>query len=336
MIKHIYLFIFAALSFQSFAQYPPAVGQIGSTAIYKDSSIFIDWAITCDIKRGYVDISDTTIEDPAYPGTNKASYGDNTAAFGKADNNTISLGDGGSAVLTFSHPISNGQGFDFAVFENSFDDIFLELAYVEVSSDGIHFVRFPSVSLSQTTTQIQGFGTLDATKIYNLAGKYKVYYGTPFDLSDLQDSTGIDISHIIAVKIVDVVGSISELYKNYDSQGHIINDPFPTPFGTGGFDLDAVGVINNSTNTGVTSIINATESIKIYPNPVADFLYIAINNRNSYNIQLINASGKIVKQINSDKNININVMDVSSGIYLVKVSDNNGNVFTQKIIINKL
>jgi hypothetical protein len=33
-------------------------------------------------------------------------------------------------------------------------------------------------------------------------------------------------------------------YASYDSQGHQINDPWPTNFPTGGFDLDAVGVIN--------------------------------------------------------------------------------------------
>jgi hypothetical protein len=33
-------------------------------------------------------------------------------------------------------------------------------------------------------------------------------------------------------------------YASCDSQGHQINDPWPTPFPTGGFDLDAVGVIH--------------------------------------------------------------------------------------------
>ena len=38
-------------------------------------------------------------------------------------------------------------------------------------------------------------------------------------------------------------------YASYDSQRHQINDPWPTAFdiGTGGFDLDAVGVINEKT-----------------------------------------------------------------------------------------
>jgi hypothetical protein len=333
MKKFTFLFVLILFNLSVFAQYPPAAGQIGSTAIYKDSSVFIDWAVMCSITRGYINISDTSFEDPAYPGTNKASFGDSAAVYGIADNNTISLGDGGSAVLTFSHPISNGQGFDFAVFENSFDDTFLELAYVEVSSDGIHFVRFPSVSLTQTTSQIPGFGTLDATKIHNLAGKYKVFYGTPFDLNDLQDSTGINLNNITHIRIVDVIGSISENYLNYDSQGHIINDPFPTPFGMGGFDLDAVGVIHNTTNTGISDNISEKRIISIYPNPSSNYININTLNPGKYQIQLMDISAKVLKQLDFESNISFEVSDLQKGIYFIKGNDENGNTFSEKIII---
>lgn len=335
MQKLTFLLVITLFSLNVFAQYPPAAGQIGSSAIYKDSSVFIDWAVMCNITRGYVDISDTTFEDSAYPGTNMASFGNAAGSFGIADNNTVSFGDGGSAVVSFNHPVSNGQGFDFAVFENSFDDMFLELAYVEVSSDGTHFVRFPSVSLTQTTTQIPGFGTLDATKIHNLAGKYKAYYGTPFDLSDLQDSAGVDLNHITHVKIIDVIGSINESFKNYDSQGHIINDPFPTPFWISGFDLDAVGVINNTANTGINANRKINESINIFPNPVVDVVTICINNSYLNNIQLIDFTGKIVKQYYFYKRINIDVKDLLTGIYFARITDGRGNIYTQKIIINQ-
>jgi hypothetical protein len=333
MKKSIILFVFSLLLTKLFAQYPPAAGQIGSTAIFKDSSVFIEWAAMCNVTRGFVDISDTAFEDPDYPGTNKASFGDSSAALGLADNNTVSLGDGGSAALTFSHPVSNGQGFDFAVFENSFDDFFLELAFVEVSSDGVHFVRFPSTSLTQTANQIASFGILDATKIHNLAGKYKVFYGTPFDLSDLQDSTGIDLGNITHIRIVDVIGSISENYLNYDSQGHIINDPFPTPFGMGGFDLDAVGVIHNTTNTGISDNISEKRIISIYPNPSSNYININTLNPGKYQIQLMDISAKVLKQLDFESNISFEVSDLQKGIYFIKGNDENGNTFSEKIII---
>ena len=57
--------------------------------------------------------------------------------------------------------------------------------------------------------------------------------------------TNLDINNITHVKIIDVIGSINQSYASYDSQGNIINDPFPTPYETGGFDLDAIGVIHS-------------------------------------------------------------------------------------------
>ena len=43
----------------------------------------------------------------------------------------------------------NGNSWDFCVFENAFNDSFLELGFVEVSSNGNDFYRFPSTSFTQ-------------------------------------------------------------------------------------------------------------------------------------------------------------------------------------------
>jgi hypothetical protein len=48
------------------------------------------------------------------------------------------------------------------------------------------------------------------------------------------------------VRITDVVGSIDPRYWTRDSLGNLINDPFTTPFASGGFDLNGVGVINEA------------------------------------------------------------------------------------------
>ena len=197
------------------------------------------WATGIEVVRGWQDISN--------PQFGLADFGTPQDALGPAQGGTnwgvVSLGDGGVAILTFEKPIANGPGWDFAVFENSFDGRFLELAFVEVSSDGVNYQRFPAVSLTQTETQIATFGTLDPTYLYHLAGKYQAGYGTPFDLDQIKDVNPlVDVTRITHVRIVDVVGSLNEAYCSYDSQGNKINDPWPTPFGTGGFDLDAVGV----------------------------------------------------------------------------------------------
>jgi len=232
--------------------YAPAAGQPGSTAIHMDDAAFVAWATGVDVVRGPQDIASATPSD--------ASYGTPSNALGKAagsSTDVVSLGDGGSATLTFDKAIANGPGFDFAVFENGFSDTFLEIGFVEVSSDGSNFVRFDAVSLTPTDTQVGGFGELDPTNLYNFAGKYKQGYGTPFDLDELTGTSGLDVDNVTHVRIIDVVGSINDSYATYDSLGNKVNDPYPTGFSSGGFDLDAVGVINQVPEPGSIALLLA-------------------------------------------------------------------------------
>lgn len=287
------------------AQYPPAAGLPGSTAIHADSTIFTGWASRCYVQRGFVDIQQ--------PELGSVSYGNESDALGKADNHVVSLGDGGIAVVSFGYPICDKTGFDFAVFENSFDGHFLELAFVEVSSDSIHWFRFPAVSLTPTTEQVGTFGTLDPTKIHNLAGKYTVMYGTPFDLADIENNQNLDKQNIRFVRIIDVVGTINPAYATYDALQNIVNDPYPTPFHTGGFDLDAVGVIHSCTDN-VQSV--SLTSLSVYPVPCSDYFTITpIQEITEYFITDVN--GKTLLQGNDISFINVS--HLQSGVYFIHI-----------------
>jgi hypothetical protein len=231
--------------------FAPGAGQSGSTAIFKDDSRFVEWAAGISVSRGPMEIDDSSL--------GAASYGAPEDAVGKVkgvNTKVVSLGDGGSATLTFSNPIANGPGFDFAVFENADPEAYLELAFVEVSSNGTDFFRFPSISSTPTSSQVGGFGTLDPTDIYNLAGKYKLNYGTPFDLSELAGASSLlNVNAVTHVRVVDVVGCTQDAYASRDSQGNAVNDPWPTPFASGGFDLAGVGVINEVPEPGMVANI---------------------------------------------------------------------------------
>ena len=190
-------------------------------------------------------------EDISDPQSPLANFGQSINATGVAEGNStdvVSLGDGGSIILSFPYPISNGPGPDFAVFENGFSNDFLELAFVEVSTNGTDFVRFPATSNTSSASQTGTFGNTDPTLVNNLAGKYRQGFGTPFDLAELADSTGIKLDSINYIKLVDVVGSIDPVFASYDANGNPVNDPFPTPFPSSGFDLDAIGVIHQTTH----------------------------------------------------------------------------------------
>jgi len=235
--------------------YDPQVGFGSTDAIARDDPRIIGWATSGTIVRGSADISD--------PGAPNVLFGSVSNAYGAADamvddgTPTVSLGDGGMVTMTFGFSIQNYAGPDFAIFENGFvpDGLttgaaFLELAHVEVSSDGLNFFRFDSVSLTQTSTQTLGgdggdpYGNTDASDLHNLAGKYIAGYGTPFDLQELAGvSPLLDIDAVTHIRVIDVVGSIDSEYGTLDSMDNLINDPFTTFVPQGGFDLDAIAIL---------------------------------------------------------------------------------------------
>ena len=328
----ILLFLWLSVAGKVFSQFAPQAGTEGSTAIPADSPLFVEWANYCKVHRGYINIEDTT---ETYSDSNRASFGADSLACGMPGSNmdVVSLGDGGWAVLSFEYPICDGEAWDFAVFENGFlkqpdtTKAFLELAFVEVSSDSIHFVRFPAVSLTAADKQVGTFDGLNATKINNLAGKYIQGYGTPFDLSELKDSDFLDINNIRWIKIIDVVGTIDSGFATYDSQGNIINDPYPTPFASGGFDLNAIGVINANTNIGDNQ---SDKKILVYPNPAKDYFFINSQTDKIQKVEIFNSYGNLVYSQNfSTKFVKISV-NLLQGVYFVRISTKT-TIFLRKI-----
>ena len=291
------------------------VGTEGCEAInYTDNRIKA-WATGCTVVRGSRNVSD--------PDAAPVDYGTEDAGVGPASDNTmnaVSLGDGGMATLTFEYPITNGEGYDFAVYENSFDDYFLELAFVEVSSDGETFVRFPATSLTQTHTQIGSYGQVDATFINNLAGKYRVGWGTPFDLEELRDSANLDINNITHVRIIDVVGSIDPQYGSYDAFGHLVNDPFPTVSHSGGFDLEGVCVLNQN-NTGIEEV--SESSMKLYPNPANNKARLTIApqaNRNEAVLYDVTGRKVVAYTVEAGATgIELNTSTLANGVYMLRL-----------------
>lgn len=299
--------------------YAPAAGMDGTTALYKDSSAFIDWAASCVVKRG--------LQDIAQASSDTASVGSSANVIGEADGNkVVSLGDGGEAIVQFNGSIFDGQGPDFAIFENAFNASFLELAFVEVSSDGVNYFRFPAHSLTDTNTAVGSFGSVDASNVNNLAGKYQANYGTPFDLNELAGINGLDIQKITHIKIVDVVGSLDDTYATKDSAGNKINDQYPTPFPSGGFDLDAVGVIH-LTPLGLQKI--KVQEIRFYPNPTHEEVFLD-EKWTSANYSLTDSKGtQLISGVVSEKSISL--ANLNMGIYFLQLQHKN-EFGTAKII----
>lgn len=316
MMTKFFLIIGFFLSFgiRSFAQYAPAAGKPGSTALHKDSSIFINWAVGCSIYRGWKNIAEKD--------SGLTTIGDSASAIGMAgENGVVSLGDSGVALCWFSKPITNGPGPDFAVFENTFDDRYLELAFVEVSSDGWRFFRFSASSLTDTNKQIGPFDYTEPENINNLAGKYRYGYGTPFDLDELPDYKDLNKNHIQYVRIVDVIGSINSKYSTFDTGFRKINDPWPTPFPSSGFDLDAIGVIHE---LNTSSINNLKNDIPIKgPNPIktGDHLSIFVESALKPTIKIFDCKGELIREFVCNKTIEtVDAEWLPKGLFYIQVN----------------
>ena len=324
MIKRISILLLAMVPVALWAQFAPAQDQPGTTAMHADSSAFVAWATGCTVERGPMRIDK--------PENGLASYGADSLALGKPGGtyDVVSLGDGGTATLTFESPIYNGEGPDFAVFENGFanavnpDTWALELGFVEVSSDGVNFFRFPAVTYVQTETQLGNAGSIVPAQLHNFASKYGAFYGTPFDLDEVEDNELLDKNRVTHVRIVDVVGNIDPEYATKDSEGHIVNDPWPTPFASSGFDLDAVGVINDLAHSDVSE--NEEEVVSLYPNPVKDRLMVKAENLQS--VEIYNLVGQQVMVSTSDI---VDMGALNQGIYFVRVNAD-GKTVTKRVV----
>lgn len=194
----------------------------------------------------------------------------------------LTLGVQGQVTLGFmsgavSRRIVNRPGPDFIVFENALyaggnpAASFAELAFVEVSSDGVTFARFPTHS---TNPGPIGFGgTLNPANVSGLAGAHPVPAnvdantinpfdpieagGDAFDLDSLAThpavmSGQVRLSDIRYVRIADLLGDGA----TPDSDGNPIYDPTGL---NNSCDIDAVSVIHGCTvgdvngDGGVTS-----------------------------------------------------------------------------------
>ncbi|MBO7625093.1 MAG: T9SS type A sorting domain-containing protein [Bacteroidales bacterium] len=323
-LQRLFAGIFLCLAASGYAQYDGIVGSAGCQAVKLGDARIVAWATGCQVQRGYYDIATDR---------RRASYGHDSDAIGPATLSTtvhvVSLGDSGVATLTFAEPITNGEGYDFAVFENSFNDTFLELAFVEVSSDGVRFVRFPAVSNTQTDKQVSETGPVDATKLHNLAGKYRIGWGTPFDLEELKDSAGLDVSRITHVRLVDVVGTIDSAYASRDANGHMVNDPYPTPYYSSGFDLSGVAVLRQPLDVRTA----APALCRIYPNPASEQVRIECEGGEAFSVTLRDVTGQLLlSQTAVSGSISLPVRDYPAGLYLLTLTTRQA-VITEKIVL---
>lgn len=190
-----------------------------------------------------------------------------------SEEHLLSLGRAGSITLAFiDEVIVDGPGIDLLVFENVLintvdGDPFVEVATVEVSTDGITWAEFPFDMVSPdppippatiptiTTDHFpHGFAGLAPTRSNSSNGvdptDPAVAGGDGFDLADV----GLALAAFVRITDGGLQGTASE---RTDGDGDVIVDDGDfAPLNTGisqGFDLDAVVAVHSEAATSVSA-----------------------------------------------------------------------------------
>ena len=89
--------------------------------------------------------------------------------------------------------------------------------------------------------------------------------------------------------------------------------------------------VNVAVETGIDDF---NISVNVYPNPTAGDVTIECENMNS--ITIYNSLGQVVRNISVDANsITVSTSDMSSGVYIFNIINNDGNAIQKRVIVSK-
>ena len=105
----------------------------------------------------------------------------------------------------------------------------------------------------------------------------------------------------------------------------MIGSPLPTSSAE-----KAIFKVSCSSITGILEIGNIDNEIMVYPNPTNDELFIETNF--NYNlIEVYTAQGRLM-QSNISSIKKIDVSDLNNGLYIIMLTDKNGNRQVQRFV----
>jgi len=159
-----------------------------------------------------------------------------------------------------------------------------------------------------------GIGTLSVTT-------QRVFTGSSgtFNLS-------VNGSIVGTIPYSDTVERITIPNINIENNVSVVIDSNSTPSNNVKFD-DLVYTCYSSLNVEEFNIAN----IKLHPNPIKNNLTLDLKSNIDTNIEIYDILGKRVYKNSINKTSNLNLQDLKSGIYIVKISQNNTTI-TKKLV----
>ncbi len=244
----------------------------------------------------------------------------------------LGLGLGGEIVLRFDrHPIVDGPGPDFTVFENAFrytigpkERTYAEPGEVSVSRNGIDYVSFPFDSLT-----LVGCAGVTPTYGDHDPADPAASGGDHFDLAAL----GIDTVRFVRIR------DVTSIVKNNPS--HPFWDPTLT-----GFDLDAVVALNGvglerAAGVRAASAVASTRGVLVRPNPIASRGSIAwsVGRAGRLRAELFDPLGRSVAVV-ADEQVQagpvmlpLEVDRLAPGTYFISISEEGAPCTMARIVV---
>jgi len=150
---------------------------------------------------------------------------------------------------------------------------------------------------------------VDAVNTYDLNEAGKGFHGKLSALLEWHKSDPVDSFEIHRNNVV---------YSYQNNRNPFIDYP------------EYVDLIWISTNTKEVT----QPSVKIYPNPVSDTLYIELSGNEPSVGKIYSMHGKLIREFSMTGKSQISVQELNSGVYILEINSNN-QVSRQKLIISK-
>jgi len=133
----------------------------------------------------------------------------------------------------------------------------------------------------------------------------------------------------------ETIGKVDGFGTTNATQNYEFTDRMPLP-GTNYYRLIQVDRDGTSANSPVRSVsFDASRSVRIYPNPVVDFVMVESPQENS-TLRIYDTAGKLVLSEAIDAGTAINTASLNAGVYMFKVVDITGaTISTERVIVSK-
>ena len=214
------------------------------------------------------------------------------------------------------------------------------LDYTSTNNELVHDI---SVSLDITHTYIEdltiSLESPNGTSVLLVDGEC----GDGDDMNVTFDDTGVALScNTTAPAISGTLRPVEPLsnFVGEDPNGTwvlTVVDSFTAEDG-GSVDDFSIEICDGTATFSTNDVVNEQEAFKIYPNPANEQITLAFtaNSVQKSDISIFDISGKLVKSFKIDQEpsttINLNVADLSTGVYFVKTQSESGTQ-VEKLII---